>query len=44
LTVEKAIFPEKLGARVVEALLIKLLVKLGAEVEAVEVTKCRYGC
>lgn len=33
-TVEKVIAPEKLGARVVEALLMVLLVKVDAEVEA----------
>ena len=37
-TVEKVIAPEKIGARVVEAILIKLVVTAEAEAEAVGVT------
>ena len=40
---EKVIAPEKLGARVVEAILVKLLVSVDAEFEAVRVTRCWYG-
>ena len=40
---EKVIALEKLGAQVVEVILVKLLASVDAEFEAVGVTRCWYG-